>query len=157
MKPILKRRPNNRLAKLIHLPGGRTVESIELDVEARLDALKDACVTAVQDRVHEIGREAQVMPRPPASDHLGRIYMLSKDVIGLAGVAHLEDVGRAAMSFCQLLDGWRNGRPWTAPPFDVHLAALQLLAQTDNDLDAVARDQMVKGLNAVARRALATG
>ena len=155
MKPILKRRPDVRLAKLIRLPGGKTVESIEADVDARLDALKDACIGALQDKVREIVDQAGQMPRPPSREDLGRIYTLSNEVLGLAGVAHLEEAGRAAMSFCRLLDGWRGGKTWAAAPFDVHLAALQLLAQPDSDLDDTARDHMILGLNAVVRRALA--
>ncbi len=155
MKPILKRRPDVRLAKLIRLPGGKTIESIEADVDRRMDSLKGACIIAVQDKVQEIVRQAGVMPRPPSREDIGRIYGLSNELIGLAGVADLEDAGRAAMSFCRLLDGCRNGKAWTAAPFDVHLGALQLLAQPDGELDETARDHMIQGLNAVARRALA--
>jgi hypothetical protein len=155
MKPILKRRADNRLAKLARMPGGRTVASIETDVEARMEVLKDACLTAIQDRVQDIVRIAGQMPRPPGGEDLGRLYGLCNEVVGLAGVAHLEDAGRAAMSFCQLLDGWRSGKaPWSAAPFDVHLGALQLLSQPDSDLGQAARDHMVDGLHAVVRRAL---
>ena len=155
MKPILKRRPDNRLAKLIRLPGGKTVESIEAEVDARLEALRGACVTALQDKVQEIVSFAGAMKRPPSREDLGKIYTLSNEVLGLAGVAQLEEAGRAAMSFCRLLDGWRTGKVWSQAPFDVHLAALQLLAQPDGELDATARDHMILGLNAVVRRALA--
>ena len=155
MKPIIKRRPTNRLAKLVRMPGGRSVGAIELDVEARMEALKDACLLVLQDKVQEIVGMAAKAARPPGGDDLGRLYGLCKEVLGLAGVAQLEDAGRAAMSFCRLLDGWRGGRAWTAAPFDVHLAALQLLSQPDSDLDETARDHMIQGLNAVVRRALA--
>jgi hypothetical protein len=155
MKPIIKRRPTNRLAKLIRLPGGRTIGAIEIDVEARMEALKDACLLVLQGKVQEIVGAAGKAPRPPGDEDLGRLYALCKDVLGLAGVAQLEDAGRAAMSFCRLLDGWRGGKAWTAAPFDVHLAALQLLAQPESDLDETAREHMIQGLNAVVRRALA--
>jgi hypothetical protein len=154
MKPVIKRRPNNRLAKLIHVPGGKTVEAIEADVEVRLDALKDTCFASLQGKIQEIVRLAGAAPRPPAREDLDQLYTLSKEVLGLAGVAHLEDAGRAALSFCRLLDGWRGGKAWSAAPFDVHLAALQLLAQMDSDLDETARDHMVQGLNTVVQRAL---
>ena len=108
MKPIIKRRPTNRLAKLVRMPGGRSVGAIELDVEARMEALKDACLLVLQDKVQEIVGMAAKAARPPGGDDLGRLYGLCKEVLGLAGVAQLEDAGRAAMSFCRLLDGWRG-------------------------------------------------
>ena len=155
MKPVIKRRPDNRLAKLARLPGGKTIEAIEAEVETLMGGLKDAGVTALQDKVKDIVRRAGAAARPPSREDMGRLYTLSNEVLGLAGVARLDDAGRAALSFCRLLDGFRGGKAWSAAPFDVHLAALQLLAQPDADLDDTARDRMVLGLNAVVQRALA--
>lgn len=155
MNPVIKRRPTNLLAKLIPVPGGKTIETIEADVEERLLALRAPCLALLQGKIMDIVSLARAAPRPPAHEDLDQLYTLSKEVLGLAGVAHLEDAGRAALSFCRLLDGWRGGKAWSAAPFDVHLAALQLLAQPDSDLDESARDEMVQGLDAVVQRALA--
>ncbi len=74
-------------------------------------------------------------------------------MIGLSGVAELEDLGMAALSFCRLLDGFRSGGAWSAASYDVHLAALQLLAQPESALNAEARAEMVEGLQSVVQRA----
>jgi len=153
MKPVFKRRPDRRLAKLIRLPGGRTIEDIEADVEARLEALHDVCLAGVHERLQEILTLAAAMPRPPRPEDLQRLYDLSNAVIGQSGVAGLEDLGRAALSFCQLLDAWRSGRRWSAASFDVHLNALKLMSQADGALDAAGRAAVLEGLNRVARRA----
>lgn len=149
---VTKRRPEKRLAKLIWLPGGRTVAAIEADVVARLEALQGVCAGAMRDKVREIGRLAAAASRPPSPDDLARLYALSNEAIGLSGVAELEDLGMAALSFCRLLDGFRSGAAWSAASYDVHLAALQLLAQPDSALDAEARAEMVEGLNTVVQR-----
>lgn len=152
---VIKRRPEKRLAKLIWLPGGRTVEAIEADVVARLEALQAVCAGAMRDKVQEIGRRAAAASRPPGPEDLDRLYTLSNEVIGLSGAADLEDLGLAALSFCRLLDGFRSGAGWSAAAYDVHLASLQLLAQPDSALDAEARAEMVEGLNTVTRRTTA--
>jgi hypothetical protein len=151
---VIKRRPEKRLAKLIWLPGGRTVEAIEADIVARLEALQGVCAGAIRDKVQEIGRRAAEASRPLGADDLDRLYALSNEAIGLSGVADLEDLGLAALSFCRLLDGFRSGAGWSAAAFDVHLAALQLLAQPDSALDAEARAEMVEGLHTVVQRAI---
>jgi hypothetical protein len=149
---VIKRRPDKRLAKLIWLPGGRTVEAIEADVIARLEALQSVCASAIRDKVQDIARRAAGASRPPAAEDLDRLYTLSNEAIGLSGAADLEDLGMAALSFCRLLDGFRSTAGWSAAAYDVHLAALQLLAQPDSALDAEARAEMVEGLTTVARR-----
>ena len=150
---VIKRRPEKRLAKLIWLAGGRTVAAIEADVIARLEALRGVCAGAIRDKVLEIGRLASGAARPPAPGDLDRLYALSNEVIGLSGAAELEDLGMAALSFCRLLDGFRSGVAWSAASYDVHLAALQLLAQPDSALDDTARAQIVEGLHTVVQRA----
>jgi hypothetical protein len=150
---VIKRRPEKRLSKLIWLPGGRTVAAIEADVIARLEALRGVCAGAIGDKVQEIGRLAARASRPPKPDDLDRLYALSNEVIGLSGVAELEDLGMAALSFCRLLDGFRSGAAWSKASYDVHLAALQLLAQPESALNAEARAEMVEGLHTVAQRA----
>jgi hypothetical protein len=149
---VIKRRPEKRLAKLIWLPGGRTVATIEADVIARLRALQTVCADAIRDKVLEIARLAAGATRPPLPADLGRLYALSNEVIGLSGAAELEDLGMAALSFCRLLDGFRSGVAWSAASYDVHLAALQLLAQQELALDAEARAKVVEGLNSVVQR-----
>ena len=149
---VIKRRPEKRLAKLIWLPGGRTVEAIEADVIARLEALQGVCASAIRGKVQEIARVAAGAGRPPKPEDLDRLYALSNEVIGLSGAADLEDLGMAALSFCRLLDGFRSGAAWAAAPYDVHLAALQLLAQPDSTLDEAARAEMVEGLHSVVQR-----
>jgi hypothetical protein len=150
---VIKRRPEKRLDKLIWLPGGRTVAAIEADVIARLEALRGVCADAIRDKVQEIGKRAAGAARPPALGDLDRLYALSNEVIGLSGAAELEDLGMAALSFCRLLDGFRSGVAWSAASYDVHLAALQLLAQSDSALDDAARGQIVEGLHTVVQRA----
>jgi hypothetical protein len=149
---VIKRRPEKRLAKLIWLPGGRTVAAIEADVIARLEALQGVCASAIRDKVQEITKRASSAARPPAPEDLDRLYALSNEVIGLSGAADLEDLGMSALSFCRLLDGFRCGAAWSAASYDVHLAALQLLAQPDSSLDEAARAQIVEGLHTVVQR-----
>ncbi len=150
---VIKRRPEKRLAKLIWLPGGRTVEAIEADVVARLEALLAVCASAIRDKVQEIARRAAAASRPPGPEDLDRLYTLSNEVIGLSGAADMEDLGMAALSFCRLLDGFRSTGGWSAAAYDVHLGSLQLLAQPDSALDGTARAQVVEGLNTVVQRA----
>jgi hypothetical protein len=152
---VIKRRPEKRLSKLIWLPGGRTVATIEADVIARLEALRGVCAGAIRDKVQEIGQLAARASRPPKPDDLDRLYALSNEAIGLSGVAELEDLGMAALSFCRLLDGFRSGAAWSTASYDVHLAALQLLAQPDSTLGDAARAEIVEGLNTVVQRAAA--
>jgi hypothetical protein len=155
MSLVIKRRPEKRLAKQIRLPGGRTVEVIEQDVEERLAALNGACVAAVRAKVQEMTRLAAFLSDPPTEGEILPIYLLSSELIGLSGVAVMDDLGDAALSFCRLLDGWLVGKPYAKAAFDVHLAALQLMSQPDCALDGPAKAAMVQGLQTVVQRTLA--
>jgi hypothetical protein len=154
MKPVIKRRPDRRLARLIRLPGGKTIAQIEADVEARLGTLRGSCAGTIRDMVSEMGALAAAMPRPPGPEELGCLYRLSNEIIGLCGVADMEDLGRVAMSFCHLLDAQRCGGAWSADSFDVHMQTLKLLAAPDGELNGDARSAIVNGLDQVVKRAL---
>ena len=155
MSPILKRRPENRLSKRVRLPGGQTVAQMEADIQQRMEGMRHACVQAVRQALAEIEREGQSLRPPLAEDSLARLYALSNQVIELSGAAELPDLDRAALSLCQLVDGWRNGKAWSAAAWSVHLLTLQLLARSARELSPQARDAMIEGLTSVVVRTFA--
>ena len=152
MTPVLKRRVSPRLAKLARLPGGKTVGAIEAEVHARLEKLKDGCFAEAQAKVARMTALAAALPEPPTPADLKPFYDLCHEIVGLAGVADLAHAGRAALSLCRLLDGWIHGRPWRPASFQVHLTAIALLCRPDSGLEPSERDQIVGGLDGVARR-----
>jgi len=148
---VLKRRVRPRLAKLARLPGGKTVGAIQAEVEARLEHLRDSCFAEARQTVARMSELAVRLPEPPAPDDLRPFYILCSEIVGLAGVADLAHAGRAALSFCRLLDGWMSGKPWRPASFHVHLTAVALLCRPDCALEPSARDRIVDGLDGVVR------
>ena len=155
MSPVLKHRPENRLSKRVRLPGGQTVAQMEADIQQRMEGMRQACVQTVRQAVAEIEQEGRTLQPPLAEDRLARLYDLSNQVIELSGAAELPDLDRAALSLCQLLDGWRNGKVWSAAALSVHLLTLQLLARSARELSPQARDAMIEGLTSVVVRTFA--
>ena len=152
MTPVIRRQVSYSLAKLVRRPGGMTVGEIQIAVEARLERLKDACMVDAQDRVRRLERLAEALPDAPAAADLKPLFALCNDIVGLAGVGHLEHAGHAALSLCRLLETWTPDSPWSRTAFKVHLDALALLCRPDCDPDPAVRERIVEGLEKVVER-----
>lgn len=135
-------RPRNRLAEMIHEPGGLTIEDALRRAESNIESLHGEVTAAIDQALAKL---QQAMPL--GVDGADEMYRRSNDIVGFAVTLALRDVGRAAYSLCELLDRQRTRGSWNAQAVAVHVEALRLLREPSGD--AVSRAKILDGLDRV--------
>lgn len=142
----------NRLAKLIKLPGGKTVEAAMADADANLKEIEAPCLEVLDQLIARIRGLAET-PQPSVDD-LDEIYARSNEIVGLGGVFGMQDLSAAAYSLCELVDRTRERGGPDRAAMAVHVNALRLL-RMGVAVDEAERTRMLDGLASVVRRVTA--
>lgn len=153
MGAVMRTQWNNRLAKLIHQPGGVKVsEAIDRAAE-NLETLRDSCLGEIDLQLQKIERLHAAAGQRPSPEVQEAIYRLSNDIHGVAGMFDLPDLGAAAYSLCELIERLRLGGRWNPAAIEVHLAAFRLFRHPEAAADERARAAVLGGLGEVVARA----
>jgi hypothetical protein len=143
---------NNALAKVVRLPGGRTVAEALHAADTRIGRMKDVCVAAMQQRIAKLAALADE-GRAGKDGLLGDIHTAGNEILGLAGAFGMTELGDAAYSLCDLADAFRESGVASWPAIDVHVHGLRLLcAETGDEAD---RRKILDGLKLVRARFIA--
>lgn len=148
---VITRRPENRLSKVIWVPGGKTIAKALEDAQSNLDEIRDdemASLRAKLEAIQAIGRKGDAAP---SSQDVQSLYALSGEVLDSAGLFGLPELGHAAFSLCELLDRLAARKAWNWPAVQVHLHGLRVLADPDKT-PPEARQSVVDGLRQVCQR-----
>lgn len=157
MTVVRRLTPVNRLAAMIHKPGGLKESQAVAAAEANLEALREQTVERLDAVVAALTAEADALSGFDA-DALDRMYRLSNEVVGVAGVFGYGHMGEAAYSLCELLDELRARESWSDAMVRVHLQTLRLLRQRGGPAaDPQACAAILEGLRQVAARARRDG
>ena len=117
----------SRLSKIMKQPGGTTIRGALKDAKRNLEKLRLECIAEIDAKLGEIQQKfGQAQERPVDAD-IDVFYRLSNDIIGMAGLFDLEELGEAAFSLCELLDRLKSSGQWDWPAVEVHLSAIILL------------------------------
>lgn len=152
MSTVIVRRPVNRLAKLIRTPGGPTVAQAIADVDERLGAIREPALAELLSLMAAVQALARVFGPAPADQEILAVYNLCNEMLAIAQVAGYPQLGQAALSLCELLDGSMTRKVWSPSAVRVHLDGLLLLA--DPAQDAEQSEAIVAGLRQVVQRTL---
>lgn len=152
MSTVIVRRPVNRLAKLIRTPGGPTVAQAIADVDERLGAIREPALAELLSLMAAVQALARVFGPAPADQEILAVYNLCNEMLAIAQVAGYPQLGQAALSLCELLDGSMTRKVWSPSAVRVHLDGLLLLA--DPAQDAEQSEAIVAGLRQVVHRTL---
>ena len=117
----------NKLAKVVRLPGGRTVAEAIGSADKRIAGVKDVCISAMQERVRRLAGLAE-SGRAGTARVLDEIYATANEILGLAGSFQMTELGQAASSLCDITDAFREGAPVSWPAIDVHVDGLRMLS-----------------------------
>ena len=148
---VITRRPENRLAKMVWTPGGKQITQALEDAQANIEEGRTESLDVLRVKLAEIqtlGRQAEQQPKAAVVQAL---YGLSSEVLDLAGVYGMAELGEAAFSLCELLDNLLTRKMWNWPAVQVHLNGLLLLADPAN-APPEARKHVVDGLRQVCQR-----
>lgn len=149
MSVIRRFSPVNRLAALIHAPGGlKTGEAVEA-AERNLESVRGEAMA----RLDAVIAELETLAAGGGAADIERMYSLSNEIVGVAGVFGYGPMGDAAYSLCELLDHLRTQGGWSAEGVAVHLQTLRLLRSAGGPgADPKACAAILEGLRKVSAR-----
>jgi len=142
--------PENRLAKLIKLPGGVSLAEAMMRANRNLNTVRETCLAGADEKVAAI--EGVMTTETPERAALDQIYLLANDVFAEAGALGESDLSAAAHSLCELTSHDSAVlRSWE--PVRVHVGTMRLLRSSQ--LDERQRRGLVEGVLQVSARASA--
>ena len=140
----------NRLAKLISAPGGKTMEEAIDDAETGLQGVAEACLADIDRLIGDLAKRAgQVIDNPGKTDAL---YVGARKIAGLAAICKRPCLGRAAHSLCVLIDNSEDSGRWHREAVMVHISTLQLLRGIPNEAESTMPDQLAGSLDDMVKR-----
>ncbi len=148
---LITRRPENRLARVIFAPGGKTIAQALDDAQHSLDEIRGASLDLLRAKLEAIQAMAKQGQAAPTAAIAQSIYTLSSEVVDIAGLYGLAELGQAALSLCELVDRFGVRKTWNWPAVQVHLHGLLILADPDKT-PPEARQSVVEGLRQVNAR-----
>jgi hypothetical protein len=148
---VITRRPENRLGKVIWIPGGKTIAQALEDAQGNLDEIRGKELDVLRAKLEEIQKLGKKNEFKPNAADIAALYALSSEIIDSAGLFGLAELGEAAFSLCELLDRLRSRKTWNWPAVQVHLHGLLILADPDKT-PPDARSAVVDGLRQVCER-----
>jgi hypothetical protein len=148
---VITRRPENRLAKVVWLPGGKTIAQALDDANANLEEIRAESLNLLRAKLEEIQALGRKNAKEPKAADLEALYALSGEVLDIAGLFGLPELGQAAFSLCELLDRLKSRKAWNWPAVEVHLHGLLILADPDKT-PPDGRQSVVEGLRQVCQR-----
>ena len=148
---VITRRPENRLAKVIWVPGGKTFAQALDDAHANLEEVRQESLNVLRTKLEEIQTLGRKSATEPNAEAIEGLYNLSSEVLDIAGLFGLPELGHAAFSLCELLDRLKSKKIWNWPAVQVHLHGLLVLADPDK-IPPEGRESVVDGLRQVCQR-----
>ena len=82
---VITRRPENRLAKVVWLPGGKTIGQALDDVQANLEEIRAQSLDLLRAKLEEIQALGRKSAKEPKLADLEALYALSGEVLDIAG------------------------------------------------------------------------
>jgi hypothetical protein len=150
---VITRRPENPLAKVVWRPGGKTIAQALDDAQAGLDEIRAESLDLLRTKLEAMQALGRKSEKAPEAADLEALYAMSGEVLDMAGLFGLPELGHAAFSLCELLDRLKSKRAWNWPAVQVHLHGLLVLADPDKT-PPEGRQNVVEGLRQVCRRVL---
>jgi hypothetical protein len=148
---VITRRPENRLGKVVFLPGGKTIAQALDDAQANLEDIRSESLDLLRAKLEEIQALGRKSEKDPKAGDIEALYALSGEVLDIAGLFGLPELGQAAFSLCEVLDRLRSKKAWNWPAVQVHLHGLLVLADPDKT-PPEGRQSVVEGLRQVCQR-----
>ena len=107
MSVVRRFRPENRLAKLLEMPGGVSIGSALNNASIALESIRESCMQALDQKLVVL---ANMASRPANAGRDEAMYLLANEIFNESGSFNLSELSAAAYSLCTLLDSEdRNG------------------------------------------------
>jgi hypothetical protein len=123
----------NRLAKLVGEPGGRTLIEALRSAEARVETVRERCLDSLGPKIERLQALARSGREGRETDAAG-VDTIANEIFALAGLFGQTMLAQAALSLCELLANGPDEGPFNWPAVDVHVDAIRLLRAAGDDL-----------------------
>ena len=130
-------------------PGGIRVPDALNKAAENLETIREDCLGALDEQLTQIERLCAEGGDNPSDTLKLEIYGISNDIVAVAGVFSLTELGEAAFSLCELIDRLRRGGGWSRAAVMVHISAFRILRNPDDQTD---RSALVQGLRRVTEK-----
>jgi hypothetical protein len=144
----------NRLAKVVRAPGGRTVDQAVKAAETRIEAVREVSLASLIEKAETMAQIAAAGRRGEQAKPFDAIYDISNAIYGLAGAFGLTALAEACFSLCDLADGFRGGEEANWAAIDVHVDGVRLLASLGARVGKADAESILDGLRRVRARVL---
>ncbi|HEY1425281.1 MAG TPA: hypothetical protein VGF50_01290 [Caulobacteraceae bacterium] len=144
--------PKFKLTQQLREAGGVAVADAVEAAQANLTELQPECMTELQTATAAAQAAFQRFPATFDADALQALYAISARAVGIGAVCGAPSADTTFISLCNLLDHLTVIRRWDREAIGVHVQTLQLLAANVGSLTPPAVDQILAGLEKVARR-----
>ena len=151
MSTVRRIKVENRLAKLVQMPGGISLAEALDKADQNLEVVKDQYLAILDEKIARIEQLAGAAKPAPAT--VDELYAASNDMVTVAGVFALGELGQAAYSFCELLDRLRQTGAWSPQAVAVHVSAMKLLRHPQTADSHGGCKAVLEGLRQVTDRA----
>ncbi|MET0293465.1 MAG: hypothetical protein ABW042_00490 [Phenylobacterium sp.] len=152
MSDVRYHTPENRLGKLLRMPGGVSVADAIEQAHAGVATLEEPAL----DQLMQVlaAAEAAVERLPPAFDGavIAELYGVAQGAVGLASLAARPSADAALRSLCELLDHLTVGQTWDPEAVLVHVRAFRLLIGAEGMREGAGADAVLEGLKRVTER-----
>ena len=117
----------SRLSKIIRQPGGTTVQGALKDAKRNLEKIRLECILEIDFKLDVMQQKFGQARQKPNETDLDELYRLSNDIVGMAGVFEMTELGEAAFSLCELIDRLKAPDQWDWPAVELHLSGMRVL------------------------------
>jgi hypothetical protein len=142
----------NRLAKVIRLPGGRTVAEALRGADTRVASIRDRCLVSLAAKGVQLHRLAEQAKSGADPASLSEVYATANEIFSIAGAFGMREAAEAAYSLCDLVDDSSEREAVNWPAVDVHVDGVRFLCSEAGAEHTPIRAAIVEGLRAVAAR-----
>lgn len=142
----------NRLAKVIRLPGGRTVADALRGADTRVASIRDRCLISLAAKGLQLQRLSEQAKADQDANSLAALYATANDIYSIAGAFGMKEAAEAAYSLCDLLDNSPEREAINWPAVDVHVDGVRFLCSEAGAADTPMRGAIITGLREVAAR-----
>lgn len=142
--------PENRLAKLLRVPGGAPVADAVAAAEMGLAQLEAPARAELEAALAAIEASQAGSPAQFDAARIEELYGLAQGAIGLASLCHRPAVDDALRSLCDLLDHLGRSERWDVEAVIVHVRSLRLLMGPASTAEAA--EAVLHGLRRVSSR-----
>lgn len=144
--------PENRLAKLLRIPGGLPIADAVSQADAGLATLEGPAREQLAEVLAATEAAAESLPQGFDEPAIAELYGIAQGAIGLASLCARPSVDIVLQSLCDLLDHLATRQLWDGEAVAVHVRAFRLLMSSEGAREGAGAQAVLQGLQQVSRR-----